>query len=81
MGETPDILTERVVLRKLPTTHGENDRWEVVGTIRAASKTAAIKALAKDEPGQYRAPSARSWKGGLEIVLPDTPKLERRSFD
>lgn len=73
--------TERVVLRKARTTANENERWELLGTVKAASKTAAIKALAKDEPGRYRAPSLRSWKGGLEIVVPERPKPEARLFD
>lgn len=77
----PSEPTERVVLRKARTTRGENDRWEVLGTVRAASKVAAIKQLAKDEPGEYRAPSLRSWKGGLSISLPEKPKPEMRIFE
>lgn len=85
-GQAETAWTLRVVLRRIPDelvadVEGDGECWEVLGTIAAQSKLAAIRELAKDEPGQYRAPSLRSWKGGEEVVLPDSPQPERRAID
>jgi hypothetical protein len=74
--------TERVVLR-LQDDHDDANgaRWEQIGLARHADKATAIKQVAKDRPGKYRAPSLRAWKGGLEIVLPEKPKPESRLFE
>lgn len=32
-------------------------------------------------PGDYRAPTLRSWKGGVRIVLPDRPRAEASLFE
>lgn len=72
-------LTERVVLRRSMSEAGEF--WEEIGRAETTTKEQAIRLLAKGEPGKYRAPSARAWKGGLEIVLPEKPKPESKPFE
>lgn len=82
MSDNGSQPTERVVLRLDDDQPDENGaRWEVVGLARHADKGAAIRQVAGDKPGKYRAPSLRSWKGGLEIVLPDRPKVEQKAFE
>jgi len=77
--------TERVVLRlhSEGTTEagkGPKQLWEVIGTIRG-TKMGVIDRLANNEPGKYRSVPRRSWKGGKEIVLPEKPKPETRTFE
>lgn len=86
MAENDREPTERVVLRlakpgTVTVGDGPKETWEVIGTTDAATKSQAIKALAKGEPGKYRSVPLRSWQGGVEIVLPEKPKPESRLFE
>jgi hypothetical protein len=73
--------TERVVLRLNGDLDENGQSWEVIGLARHSDKAGAIKQVAGDKPGRYRAPSLRAWRGGLEIVIPDKPKLEQKAFE
>lgn len=67
----------------------ENSRHGPDGEVRVfrGGKRAVIHEYAgsaddpEARPGTYRAPPVRSWRGGVEIVLPELPKPEASLFD
>lgn len=54
--------------------------WVYVG-MGTGDNRQAIKGVTKETPGMYRAPSERSWHGGVGWRPPDQVRLEGFGFD
>jgi hypothetical protein len=54
--------------------------WVELGRATGDKRKVCVVA-SKDKPGDFRAPSVSSWKGGLRRVLPEQPRLEDAPLD
>lgn len=67
-------------------TVSEAEAWVVVDE-QTGTQAAAIEAYTgpagdpETKPGEFKAPPLRGWKGGLRMVRPPKPKVERQVLD
>lgn len=86
----PESVTDAMVTEALKTLKGKasvEDAWVPVGVHVGDTKDQAIEAHAgrpgtpDAAPGVYKAPTVKAWAGGLRLVAPPRPLIEKETID